>query len=125
MKKTLSINIAGIVFHIEEDAFATLDAYLKSIHAYFKNFEGAKNMTDYEVNLHKVFAPAYKALKYSRTMTLTFNNKDMGAWLALLLSIFRCGFFLEKKNIIFHVQYLIKSFLENTRKIVLFFGDTK
>ncbi len=46
MKKTLSINIAGIVFHIEEDAFATLDAYLKSIHAYFQNFEGSKEIID-------------------------------------------------------------------------------
>ena len=46
MKKTLSINIAGIVFHIEEDAYATLDTYLKSIHAYFKNFEGAKDIID-------------------------------------------------------------------------------
>lgn len=46
MKKTLSINIAGIVFHIEEDAYATLDAYLKSIHAYFQNFEGSKEIID-------------------------------------------------------------------------------
>jgi phage shock protein PspC (stress-responsive transcriptional regulator) len=46
MKKTLSINIAGIVFHIEEDAFATLDAYLKSIQAYFQNFEGSKEIID-------------------------------------------------------------------------------
>ena len=46
MKKTLSINIAGIVFYIEEDAYATLDTYLKSIHAYFKNFEGAKDIID-------------------------------------------------------------------------------
>jgi phage shock protein PspC (stress-responsive transcriptional regulator) len=46
MKKTLSINIAGIVFHIEEDAFATLDAYLKSIHAYFQNFEGSKEIIE-------------------------------------------------------------------------------
>lgn len=46
MKKTLSINIAGIVFHIEEDAFATLDAYLKSIHTYFQNFEGSKEIID-------------------------------------------------------------------------------
>ena len=66
-----------------------------------KNFDGAKNMTDYEINLHKVFVRAYDALKTSRTMTLTFNNKDMGAWLALLLSIFRCGFSLDKKNIVF------------------------
>jgi len=66
-----------------------------------KNFEGAKNMTDYEVNLHKVFLPAYRALKPKKTMTLTFNNKDMGAWMALLLSIFRCGFSLDKTNIVF------------------------
>ena len=66
-----------------------------------KNFEGAKNMADYEVNLHKVFLPAYKALKPKKTMTLTFNNKDMGAWMALLLSIFRCGFSLDKANIVF------------------------
>jgi putative DNA methylase len=66
-----------------------------------KNFEGAKSMTDYEVNLHKVFLPAYKALKPNKTMTLTFNNKDMGAWMALLLSIFRCGFSLDKTNIVF------------------------
>lgn len=46
MKKTLSTNIAGIVFYIEEDAYATLDTYLKSIHAYFKNFEGAKDIVD-------------------------------------------------------------------------------
>ena len=46
MKKTLSINISGIVFHIEEDAYTTLDTYLKSIHAYFKNFEGAKDIVD-------------------------------------------------------------------------------
>jgi adenine-specific DNA methylase len=66
-----------------------------------KNFEGAKNMTDYEENLYKVFASSYLALKTSKHMTLTFNNKDIGAWLALLLSIFRCGFSLDKNNIIF------------------------
>ena len=44
MKKTLSINIAGVVFHIEEDAFAILDTYLKSIENYFENFEGSKEI---------------------------------------------------------------------------------
>ncbi|MFM6947458.1 MAG: PspC domain-containing protein [Aquirufa sp.] len=44
MKKTLSINIAGVVFHIEEDAFGILDAYLSSIQAYFENFEGSKEI---------------------------------------------------------------------------------
>ena len=56
MKKTLSINIAGFVFHIEEDAFATLDAYLKSIHAYFASFEGSKEIiADIESSIAEKF----------------------------------------------------------------------
>ena len=31
MKKTLSINISGILFHIEEDGYDTLKNYLESI----------------------------------------------------------------------------------------------
>lgn len=56
MKKTLSINIAGFVFHIEEDAFATLDTYLKSIHAYFASFEGSKEIiADIESSIAEKF----------------------------------------------------------------------
>jgi phage shock protein PspC (stress-responsive transcriptional regulator) len=56
MKKTLSINIAGFVFHIEEDAYATLDAYLKSIHAYFASFEGSKEIiADIESSIAEKF----------------------------------------------------------------------
>lgn len=56
MKKTLSINIAGFVFHIEEDAYATLDAYLKSIHAYFAAFEGSKEIiADIESSIAEKF----------------------------------------------------------------------
>ncbi|RXK49803.1 PspC domain-containing protein [Aquirufa rosea] len=56
MKKTLSINIAGIIFHIEEDAFATLDAYIKSIHAYFETFEGSKEIiADIEARIAEKF----------------------------------------------------------------------
>lgn len=56
MKKTLSINIAGFVFHIEEDAFAILNAYLKSIHAYFESFEGSKEIiADIESSIAEKF----------------------------------------------------------------------
>lgn len=56
MKKTLSINIAGFVFHIEEDAYATLDSYLKSIHAYFASFEGSKEIiADIESSIAEKF----------------------------------------------------------------------
>lgn len=66
-----------------------------------KNFRGAKNMTDYEDNLFRVFSKSYYALKPNRYMVLTFNNKDMGAWLALLFSIFRSGFILEEDGLYF------------------------
>lgn len=38
MKKTISINIAGVVFHIEEDGYGKLKDYLTSIHRYFSNY---------------------------------------------------------------------------------------
>jgi len=31
MKKTLTINISGIIFHIDDDAFERLSRYLNSI----------------------------------------------------------------------------------------------
>lgn len=57
-----------------------------------KGFKGAKSQYDYENNLFPVFEKAYSCLKNNRYMTLTFNNKDMSAWLALLFSIFKAGF---------------------------------
>ncbi|SOE20930.1 Phage shock protein PspC (stress-responsive transcriptional regulator) [Spirosomataceae bacterium TFI 002] len=41
MKKTVQINIAGILFNIEEDAYSKLSTYLKSIQHYFSAFESS------------------------------------------------------------------------------------
>ncbi len=46
MKKTLTINLAGFVFHIEEDAYSVLENYINSIHQYFKSFEGSKEIIE-------------------------------------------------------------------------------
>jgi phage shock protein PspC (stress-responsive transcriptional regulator) len=40
MKKTFTINISGIIFHIDEDAFEKLNIYLETIKSYFTNSEG-------------------------------------------------------------------------------------
>ncbi len=40
MKKTLTINISGIIFHIDEDAFNKLNRYLDTIKSHFRSFEG-------------------------------------------------------------------------------------
>lgn len=66
-----------------------------------KNFIGSKSMYDYESNLSSVFSKCYKVLKKDKHMVLTFNNKDISAWLALLFSIFKAGFTLEKDGLYF------------------------
>jgi len=40
MKKTLTVNISGIVFHIDEDAYNVLNDYLQSIRQHFSRTEG-------------------------------------------------------------------------------------
>ena len=40
MKKTFTINISGIVFHIEEDAFEKLQNYLQLLNSFFENQVG-------------------------------------------------------------------------------------
>ena len=66
-----------------------------------KGFKGAKTMHDYEQNLYKVFCDCYRVLKKEKYMALTFNSRDMGAWLALLFAIFRSGFTINVDDIYF------------------------
>ena len=49
----------------------------------------------------KVFSKCYTVLKPNKFMILTFNNKDISAWLSLLFSIFRSGFTLAEDGIYF------------------------
>jgi hypothetical protein len=38
MKRTYDANIGGTVFHIEEDAYAKLEAYLESVRTHFRSY---------------------------------------------------------------------------------------
>ena len=66
-----------------------------------KKFQGAKTMKDYENNLYSVFGRCYQVLKPGKYMVLTFNNKNIGAWLAVLFSILRAGFMLSEGGLFF------------------------
>ncbi|MDC0596558.1 DNA methyltransferase [Candidatus Pseudothioglobus singularis] len=66
-----------------------------------KGFDGAKSMYTYEKNLLNVFQKCYSVLKPDKYLVMTFNNKDFSAWLALLFSVYRSGFSLEKNGIYF------------------------
>jgi len=44
MKKTISINISGIVFNIDEDAFDKLKLYMERLKSHFRNTEGGEEI---------------------------------------------------------------------------------
>lgn len=56
MKKTISINISGIIFHIEEDGYEKLRNYLSSIQKYFASYEDNKEIiADIESRIAEIF----------------------------------------------------------------------
>lgn len=55
MNKTVTINISGIIFHIEEDAFDKLSRYLNTIKGYFSASEGRDEiMADIEGRIAEI-----------------------------------------------------------------------
>jgi phage shock protein PspC (stress-responsive transcriptional regulator) len=56
MKKNISINISGIIFHIEEDGYENLKKYLDSINKYFSSFEDSSEiLADIESRIAEIF----------------------------------------------------------------------
>ena len=56
MKKNISINISGIIFHIEEDGFDRLQEYLEAINKYFSQYEDSKEIIeDIESRIAEIF----------------------------------------------------------------------
>lgn len=56
MKKTLSINISGILFHIEEDGYDALKSYLESINSHFSGYADSKEIiSDIENRIAEIF----------------------------------------------------------------------
>lgn len=69
MKKTLTISISGIVFHVEEDGYEKLYSYLEAIMAHFKGFEGKEEViADIEARiaelLHSKISPGKEVITY-------------------------------------------------------------
>lgn len=56
MKKTLTVNLGGVVFHIDEDAYQLLDKYLSNLRIHFKQEEGSDEiMNDFEMRISELF----------------------------------------------------------------------
>ena len=71
MKKTLTINLSGIVFNIDEDAYELLQQYLHKLETRFSNEEGKEIMRDIEARLAELFS---NAIKHTNFAVITINE---------------------------------------------------
>lgn len=56
MKKTLTVNLGGTVFHIDEDAYQLLDKYLSDLRQHFrKGGDSDEIMNDFELRISELF----------------------------------------------------------------------
>ena len=70
MNKTVTINISGIIFHIEEDAYESLSKYLATIKGYFSNTDGGNEiMSDIEARIAELLQERTNAVKQVVLMT--------------------------------------------------------
>lgn len=82
MKKNISINISGIIFHIEEDGYETLKKYLDSINKYFSTFEDSSEiLADIEGRIAEIFLSKLNEEKQVITVD------DVGALMATMGSV--------------------------------------
>ncbi len=56
MKKTLTINLGGTVFHIDEDAYQKLNNYLTELGHHFSEEERQEIMNDIEARIAELFS---------------------------------------------------------------------
>lgn len=64
MKKTVTVNIGGAFFHIDEDAFEILKKYLETIRGYFINTVGCDEiMADIESRIAEMFKATQSPIK--------------------------------------------------------------
>ncbi|NHE55588.1 PspC domain-containing protein [Cyclobacterium plantarum] len=77
MKKTISINISGILFHIEEDGYTSLKHYLDAINQHFSLYEDNQEIiTDIENRIAEIFLSNLKNNKQVITAENVSNLID-------------------------------------------------
>lgn len=70
MKKNFTVNISGIIFHIDEDAYSVLKNYLDSIKKYYARSDGADDIcTDIEARIAEMLQEKLSDKKQVITIT--------------------------------------------------------
>ncbi|MBT9392663.1 PspC domain-containing protein [Hymenobacter sp. NST-14] len=69
MKKNISINLQGMIFHIEEDGYEVLSRYLTEVKAHFSGYRGHEEIVaDIESRIAELFAARLSPLKQVITL---------------------------------------------------------
>ncbi|GAB2794428.1 phage shock protein PspC (stress-responsive transcriptional regulator) [Hymenobacter luteus] len=69
MKKNISINLQGMIFHIEEDGYDVLGRYLAEVKAHFSGYRGHEEIVaDIESRIAELFAARLSGLKQVITL---------------------------------------------------------
>ncbi|OON68625.1 PspC domain-containing protein [Hymenobacter sp. CRA2] len=73
MKKNISINLQGLIFHIEEDGYEVLQRYLQDVKAHFSTFRGHEEIVaDIEGRIAEIFAARTSTTK----QVITFEDVE-------------------------------------------------
>ena len=79
MKKTLTVNLGGTVFHIDEDAYRLLDNYLCNLKLHFRKQEGAEEIVDdIEARISELFLEKLNAGSQVITIARVGKPEDFG-----------------------------------------------
>ena len=79
MKKTLTVNLGGTVFNIDDDAYRLLDNYLSNLKIHFRKEAGADEIVDdIERRISELFAEKLSA--GSQVITNAGGGYGAGAW---------------------------------------------
>lgn len=73
MKKTLTINLSGIVFNIDEDAYELLQRYLDSVEKHFPDKDDREILSDIETRIAELLSDM---LRVSKTEVVTTENVE-------------------------------------------------
>ena len=69
MKKNISINLQGIIFHIEDDGYEVLSRYLYEVKAHFANYQGHEEIiADIEGRIAELFSARISVSKQVITL---------------------------------------------------------
>ena len=70
MKKNISINLQGIIFHIEDDGYDVLSRYLQEVKAHFASYQGHEEIVaDIEGRIAELFSARLSTIKQVITLT--------------------------------------------------------